>query len=152
MLALFRRLPSCSLIWCQGWFSHSLMMSCASPLTFPFATATLSSSTIAVAFSTSASQSSSLDFCGYARCMGPVGPGCSLMSVLVHAVGLRLCEVWCVAVLRVAVGAIHPHTFRVLVHCRDVKVLVAVQLGVMRILRWLGLGYWHIWVSFALSG
>ena len=60
MLALFRWLRSCSLIWCQGWLSCSLMRSRASPLTFPFATTTSSSSTIVAAFSTSASQSSSL--------------------------------------------------------------------------------------------
>ena len=60
MLALFRQLRSCSLIWCQGWLSCSLMRSGASPLAFPFATTTSFSSTIAAAFSTSASQSSSL--------------------------------------------------------------------------------------------
>ena len=60
MLVLFRWLQSCSLIWCQGWLSCSLMRSRASPLAFPFATTTSSSSTIAAAFSTSASQSSSL--------------------------------------------------------------------------------------------
>ena len=60
MLALFRRLRSCSLMWCQGWLSCSFMRSCASPLAFPFATTTLFSSTIAAAFSMSASQSSSL--------------------------------------------------------------------------------------------
>ena len=59
MLALFRQLRSCSLIWCQGWLSCSLMRSRASPLTFPFATTTLSSSMIAATFSMSASQSSS---------------------------------------------------------------------------------------------
>ena len=60
MLALFRWLRSCSLIWCQGWLSCSLMRSRASPLAFPFATTTSFSSTIGVAFSTFASQSSSL--------------------------------------------------------------------------------------------
>ena len=47
-------------------------------------------------------------------------------SMLVHAVGLRLCVVRHVAVLGVAVGTVHPCAFRVLIHCRDVKVLVAV--------------------------
>ena len=63
MLALFRRLQSCSLMWVQGWFSCSFMRSHASPLAFPFATTTLSSSTMAAAFSTPASQSSSLCPC-----------------------------------------------------------------------------------------
>ena len=57
---------------------------------------------------------------------------CSLMSMLVHAVSLQLCMVWHMAILGVAVGAIHPHAFRIWIHCRDVKVLVAVQLGIMR--------------------
>ena len=74
------------------------------------------------------------------------------MSVLVHVVGLRLSMVWRVAVLRVAVGAIQPCAFRVWIHCRDVKILVAVRLGVLRILCWLGLGYWHLWASLPLSG
>ena len=60
MLALFRRLRSCSLMWCQGWLLCSFMRSRASPLAFPFATTTSSSSMIAAAFSTSVSQSSSL--------------------------------------------------------------------------------------------
>ena len=63
MLVLFRWLQSCSLMWGQGWFSCSFMRSRASPLTFPFATTTSSSSTMAAAFSTSVSQSSSLCPC-----------------------------------------------------------------------------------------
>ena len=63
ILALFRRLRSCSLMWVQGWLSCSFMRSSASPLTFPFATTTLSSSTMAAAFSMLASQSSSLCPC-----------------------------------------------------------------------------------------
>ena len=63
MLALSRWLQSCSLMWCQGWFSCSLMRSHASPLTFPFVTTTSSFSTMAAAFSTSVSQSSSLCPC-----------------------------------------------------------------------------------------
>ena len=51
--------------------------------------------------------------------------------MLVHVVGLQPDEVRCVAVLRVAVGAVHPCAFRVGVHHRHVKVLVAVRLGVV---------------------
>ena len=60
--------------------------------------------------------------------------------------------VWHVAVLRVAVGAIQPCAFHVWIHCHDVELLVTVQLGVLRILRWLGLGYWHLWPPLPLSG
>ena len=73
------------------------------------------------------------------------------MHVLVHAVGLWLCVVWHVAILGVAVGAVHPRAFRIWIHCHDVKVLVAVRLGVMRILRWFCLGYWHLLASLPLS-
>ena len=66
------------------------------------------------------------------------------MSVLVHVVGFGLCMVRRVAVLRVAVCAVQPCAFRVQIYCCDVEILVTVQLGVMRILRWLGLGYWHL--------
>ena len=74
------------------------------------------------------------------------------MSVLVHVVGLQLCVVQCMAVLRVAVGAIQPCAFRVWIHCHDIKILVAVRLGVLQILRWLGLGYWHLQASLPLLG
>ena len=63
ILALFRQLQSCSLMWGQGWSSCSFMRSCASPLAFPFTTITSFSSTMAAAFSISASQSSSLCPC-----------------------------------------------------------------------------------------
>ena len=47
----------------QGWSSCSFMRSLASPLAFPFATITSFSSTMAAAFSISASQSSNLCPC-----------------------------------------------------------------------------------------
>ena len=53
------------------------------------------------------------------------------VRVLVHVVGLRPDVVWRVAILRAAVGAIHPCAFRIGVHRHHVKVLVAVRLGVM---------------------
>ena len=78
--------------------------------------------------------------------------GHSLMHVLVHAVGLRLCMVWRMAILGAAVGTIHPRAFCIWIHCHDIKVIVAVRLGVMRILCWLLLGYRHLWASLPLSG
>ena len=48
------------------------------------------------------------------------------VRMLVHVVSLWPDVVWRVAVLRAAVGAIHPRAFCVGVHRRHVKVLVAV--------------------------
>ena len=78
--------------------------------------------------------------------------GCCLMRVLVHAVGFRLHVVRCMAILGAAVGTIHPRAFRVWIYCSEVEVLVAVRLGVMRILHWFCLGYWHLLASLPLSG
>ena len=58
--------------------------------------------------------------------MGPVIARCSLMSVLVHIVGLQLCMVRRVAVLRAAVGAIQPCALHVWIHCCDIELVVAV--------------------------
>ena len=55
---------------------------------------------------------------------------CSLMSLLVHVVGLRFCIVQHVAVLRV---------------------LVAVRLEILRILCCFSLVYWHLQASLPLS-
>ena len=52
--------------------------------------------------------------------------GCSLMSVLVHVVGLRSCMAWRVAVLRAAVGAVQPCAFCIWIHCCDFKLVVTV--------------------------
>ena len=89
MLALFRQLQSCSLMWCQGWLSCSFMRSCASPLTFPFATTTSFSSIIAAAFSMSASQSSSLWPCL------PSNVSMSFNTDMLTGAFSYCCCVWC---------------------------------------------------------
>ena len=48
------------------------------------------------------------------------------VRVLVHVVSLRSDMVWRVAILRVAVGAVHLRVFGVGVHRHHVKVLIAV--------------------------
>ena len=88
ILALFRWLQSCSLMWGQGLSSCSVMRSRASPLAFPFATITSFSSTRVAAFSISASQPSSL-----CPCL-PLSVRCHLKLICLADVFCCWCLVW----------------------------------------------------------